>query len=242
MVMRESFKRKIIESIEKNTELYGDDFKFQDNKVETGVNFDIEYFYNSKFYFKLELLLKEVEVEKEGMFGKINDKTKQYTYNCSMSPGILFDELDDVAYSENDFWKIFQDWTIRLWEDIQATSLFNKIERINREFEQYKEKLDNDSEDYFTYDEAQIIIDRLSEIEKKLQEHIENDEEENSEINKMESDIDLLKDEVYSMSKKNWFKKYYVRFSKWILNPSNQKLLIDSATNIKKLISKDNIE
>ena len=152
-----------------------------------------------------------------------------------MCPGPLFNDYQEKAHDIKELNRIYEDWTIRVSEDIKATSLYGKIERLNKEFEDFKQNIDKEDNTYFTYIEAQKLIERLEDLEKKLSEHFENDNLE-EELTKIIRDIENLSSDVYSMTKNNWFKKFFSRFSHWVSNPKNQELIVSSAKNIKQLI------
>lgn len=239
-MLRESFKRGLIEILEKNTDLYGEDFQFSESKSDNkNSNLKFYYIFNSKFHFDIDIVTEEKEFEVALTFGKTKNLKEIYVFHCNMCPGPLFNEYQESVYDMEGIRKIFSEWTIRVNEDIKATSLYGKIERMNQEFEELKNKISSDENTYFSNNDLQNIMDRLTDLEKKLTEHIESDETD-EEMAKILRDIDNLRSDAYSMTKDTWFRKFSSRFGRWILNPKNQKAIVTSVKSIGQIIDSNN--
>jgi uncharacterized protein YoxC len=237
-MLRESFKKNLVDILEKNTDLYGEDFEFIESQNDiNNYNLRLEYIFNHKFYFNIQINVEEIEFEKEIAFlGKTKDKKEINTFICSMCPGSLFNNHEEKAMEIAEITEIYSEWSSRVCEDIKATSIYGKINRLNVEFEELKKKFNAADDEYFKVDEAQKIIDRLTELEDKLSQHINSNDDEATKIKK---DIENLSSDLYSMTKNNWFKKFFSRFGRWIINPKNQEIIMSTANNIKQLIDSD---
>lgn len=153
-----------------------------------------------------------------------------------MCPGSMFNGCQEKALEMEVLTKIYSEWTSRVYEGIQATSIYGKINRLNKEFKEFKQQFSDDA--YFTYKDAQKIIEKLTELENRISQHIESDDVD-EEILRIKRDIENLSSDLYSMTKNNWFKKFFSRFSHWIRNPKNQEMIILSAKNIKQLLDSE---
>lgn len=233
-MIRETFKYELVEILERNTNLYCDDFSYENREVENGANFRMEYFYNTRYFFDIDIVNEKVERKTRMLGNDVATYDNVLMFKCNMSPGEVFDSYAKKVDSKETLHSLFESWSIRVEKDIRATSLQKKIDRVNKEFNNFKMSFDSD--EYFTIKDAQNLVEKMKELEKKLTDHLTDDESEANDIEKLKADIELLNEAIFNDSKSEWTKKFHTRFSRWILNPQNQKILIDSATQVKSLM------
>lgn len=230
--LRNAFKLKLISYLEQQTGFYGEDFSFETQQLEeSNILFTVKNKFNMEIYFKIILSTeKQTFKDKESKFAGSYNEIESYAFDVTMSPGEFLAVDNIICNGENALYDTFEKWSIRAWDEFNASSIIQRFKIQEKKIEELNEQMGTMGEEYFTVKEAEKLKDRLEELEKILQEHIElveNDEtKKNEELRKLSTDIEFLTNNIMSLNKKNWLQSFFARFSPMKLDGEKRKKLL----------------
>ena len=202
-----------------------DIFRFEDFTIDQTASCDyvlkISY---EKFYFKIQFL---------------GDKNR---CNIVFSPGnIWMEDSTTIKISEFEFSirRVIRTWLEKIKEEIlnplEKRFIDNSIQEFKTEIEN---KLNEMEDSYFTQEEGNKLKEKLEQIEnmilnKDLQEEMQ------SEILKMQSEIEFLKQTVDTLTKKKWLKNALIKMWVWGQKEENRKLIETGFETVKAISQMD---
>lgn len=202
---------------------------FSDPKLFTNaVSLNIQYRYKKTFFINCEVF-------KSG-FEKVNIK-----------PGRIMRTDSKENLSEQGFLDTISDWMKTLDEyfsnDPISRNVLKTQEKINELEKRFDEVLGDLDED-FKNDEINLLKEQLTNIEKelteKLNQQIQDKEILQSKIEELHQDLQILKNQVGPLNKKNWLLSYYTKVYLW--NQNNPSLLPKSLLHIGHKFLPENLQ
>lgn len=233
-MLREHLKNEIIQVIEKSTGFNANDFNITAQKRgNTGVELELRYRYEQNFFLKV-VIPNEKTTVREG------STNTNYFIQGSMCPG-------EMSYIENvSFWgkdallTQIKSWLTYLKSDLISAPINRILVQQKQEIERLEKAIKNFPDEYFSIDEAEEYKEKLDSLEELFVEHLKNQvEDENKlkeQIEKINNDIDMLKQTILSLKKQGWVSAFIVKITTWMSNPDNKKLVKAGSTIIKGLL------
>lgn len=229
-VLSERFLQKIQEKLEIKG-FKREDFTYNSITQDNGyVAFKIIYKYEGKYWFKTE----------------INDRNQ---FCIEFSPGeILSVESKDSLYTEL-YLKAIREWVGLIKSEMISSPMGRKISFLQEEIEKFQEVIEshkNFEERYFTKEEGEELKRLLYELkdgyEKNIEEEIEKEfadqQQLNSDLRDLRSEIDSLTEQVDYLKNKKWYLLFASRAVHWtIRNPKIVKGL--GVWGAKKFLPED---
>ena len=244
-MIRNKTKSDIMNALDNHKYFSATDFRIRIKNQTINIKYDFE----PKFYFNLSLPVrtssKTLKTTKPpGILGtreyEVEKEVEVYIINAKICPGemvlvenIKFEGKTQIA---NEIYK----WLNSIWEEMQSIPINKLVEEQNKIIEEIKLKVDGISEEYFTIEEGEDLKTKLDSLEDLLKEKIEEQSEKNENLAKklkeLEEQIDILRDTIFILNKKNWFKSSMTKMYKWISKEDNRKLLKDGVKLLKPLL------
>ena len=220
-MIRSYIKNKIFNS------LNYDVFRFEDfviNESNSSTSTTMRIIYNSFFY---------------------NIRFTQDAESCEIyyNPGFVLSEESDtitMKYIERSIEDSIHDWLRRTKKE-----MLNPVQEryINMEIQDFRKELDaklNEIEDtFFTKEESEKLKERLDILEQMISDEKLKNADMQSEVNKMRSEIEFLRNTVDKMERKKWIKNAFLKIWAWGKDPENQKLIEAGVNTIKTISNMD---
>lgn len=221
----------IKKSLDKSTNFSSTDFI-----LKSGYNsLNIIYEYDNTFSFQIDIpteISKLTKTEKEtSSFGMVT-KHKEYEYEAYefsgiMKPGKVSSEEKVTFEGQTRLFKFIEIWLENLWTEITIQPEYRKIEKIEEELNNIKSKFDNLSDEFFTKEEAELLIERLNTLESNFKEKLEIEIQDKeillTTLEELHVELEKLKGQATLLNKKNWFKSFSVKIFSWITKDENRK-------------------
>ncbi|MBN9483724.1 MAG: hypothetical protein BGO70_08970 [Bacteroidetes bacterium 43-93] len=235
-MLRPKINSKIYSVLNSSTYFKASDFKIEIEEQYGDAVVTITYEYEEKYNIELRIPNSKTEKSRketsQNAFGQQTTKTIEYTVyeiKGKMSPGILAHSEDFINEGENGIACAINAWLKNLWEDITIAPELRQFNSQQEEIEKIKERVNGMPNEYFTVEEGEELKSRLDKLESQLTEKLntENPDASDAEkqINKLHSEIEVLKQTIFSLKKPGWFKSFITKTMTWLSNPTNQKLL-----------------
>ena len=149
---------------------------------------------------------------------------------------IQMEESRDYLHLEYMMSGVYE-WTVRVYEELSASPLIRKVEENQKQLEQLGDVIDNLSEEYFTRNDAEHLVRRLEELEKLYTEKMVNSEAHIEKVQiKLEqysADIEVLKEQVFVLTQKSWFKKFVTKTIDWgVTHPESVRSIANLTKNL----------
>ncbi len=237
--MKNSLARRINNTLLQNPNFQALDFSIRDDYrgPQLLYNYSDKKYY---FQFKLPSESKVIEVEKKNnLTKKVNIEEEEiYEFTGTFSPG-KYNESE--TFKVNSFEKVLSkisDWQTYLHGELISSYAYREIELRDIKIEEIRKSIDEkfskmefeNKNEYLTKEEAKEIIERLSELEKEIEDilkiEIENQDNQKHELELLHLEFKLLKDTTKSLNKQNWMMRLITSISNWGLDPNNQKKFI----------------
>ena len=159
-----------------------------------------------------------------------------------VSPGAI----SQVEAYKVSYWQYLMDqvqqWVDRVREELSATPVAREFAAHARELEELIAKHAAIGDGYFTKEEAEQLRSRLDEIEAQLRQHLEQHSTDPKatevKVNAIHQDVEVLKDGVGTLKKKNWATAATVRIANWLRDPENRTIIQSGAEIAKRLLLK----
>jgi hypothetical protein len=244
-----SFLFEIKNVLDKNKNFSSNDFVLNS---ETAV-LKIAYVYDEKYYFNINIPLeisKLSRTEKESLtlgFSTTQKEIEYYDYEFSgrVSPGNIANEERITFEGKAKLLKYLSEWLGNLWKELTIQPELRKINEIEKEIQNINEKFESISEDNFSKEEANKLIEKLDKLEQQFQEKLEAEIQDKellkSTLTELHNEIEKLKGQSKVLNKKNWFKSFGGKIFVWLSKEENRKFLKDSEEFLKPLLP-DTIE
>ncbi len=242
-MIRNKIKIDINEALNRHKYFSSSDFEIQTK----GQTITIKYEYDPKFYFKITLparvSTKTVKSNHKNLLSlqeSSQDKEiEYYEVTGKVCPGGMVLE-EDIRFEGKEIESQIEIWLSNMWQEIKSIPLNKIIEEQNTVLEQIKSRVNEISEDYFTKEESEELQSKLDALEEKLkvkiQEQASGNENINQRLKDLEYQIDVLRETVDVLNKRNWFKSSMTKMYKWISKSENRKLLKDGSKLLKPLL------
>ncbi|PGU66520.1 hypothetical protein COD67_13015 [Bacillus cereus] len=160
---------------------------------------------------------------------------------CECSPGLVMKTQKKQVASIDTYVSEIGEWLERMEDEFKSTPLARKVVRTQSQVEDLISKVDAyfeenklDSDELFSHSEMEDMENKLEEfkasIEEKLAEQIKEKESLGQEVSKLFKEVDFLKRQVQTLTKKNWFKAFCSKTGKLIRNnPETAKAIAHTA-------------
>lgn len=193
-----------LNKIEEALNQYGflnNDFIMETTKNEEFVTLKITYLYISNFYF----------------LGTIYNGGNQF--QAQIAPGGVMREEEYNSMKQSQFFTLIRDWLSNIKNELSAGPIARKMEEhdeILKGFHQKIYDMDKEMDGFFSKTEGEELKKRLDEFENIYVSRLEEIENaSNTEIRKLKSEIESLRQQVDGLSKRNWFLSFSTRLYMW---------------------------
>lgn len=168
------------------------------NEMIGPLKIEIMFKYNQEYYLNAEMV----------------DSGKYF--NITYSPGEVMSPETEKNLSKERYLEAISDWISNLREELKSTTIGrivyeNEVKLQNLEAF-VKEKFTENGETFFSQEEGYKLKEKLDEFEKMFQEQIEN---QNTEDKKIHEEVQLLKEQIEYLSKRNWTTSIGVKILNW---------------------------
>ncbi|MET4561565.1 polyhydroxyalkanoate synthesis regulator phasin [Lysinibacillus parviboronicapiens] len=190
--------------------LNGEHFLLEDFSIRTAdytnyVGLNIKYLYLPQYRFE----------------GKIfKDQGK---FNVEFIPGKITLTVKKDNLLKYEFLSAIHEWLNNTYSEMTKTPIERKVKEHDEILKSWQEKIHSMGEEgdhFFTKEEGEELRKKLNELEELLKnEIIENQENKNTQkqdLDKLQSEVNTLREHSKVLSKKNWFLSFSVRFFMWI--------------------------
>jgi hypothetical protein len=199
-----------------------------DPKSYNVIHLTIRYNYDNQYYFKSEI---------NTNFNKINIR---------YSPGEITSYTQERECTIDEFLEALDKWINLLRDELKSTVLGRQVydnkEKIQEIHNLIREKFSNDEESYFSREEGEELKSKITELENLFKENIEKQEANKtklkSEIDKLQEEAELLKEQVTFLSKSKWITALMIKMMNWSSrNPEAAKQIGQAA--VKAVLPKE---
>lgn len=238
-MIKESFKNDVISAIIDNSAYRHEDFifKVQDilgnfNLIESTL-FDIQYKFDDTYYYKITIPNKRIK-STLGM--------SDYSFDVKCCPGEILSVEESSYQNKEELISEIKIWTSSFTKELLQTGI-NRILNIEltkqeEQLAQFESKIKNMDEEYMSKEEGIELREKLDELELKFKEQYESETkmttEHKKELEKIVTEITVLKSTVEIMKKKKWYSMLFSKMLIWSIDPKN-KNVIGAASEIVKL-------
>jgi hypothetical protein len=229
-MIRNKFYREVIERIKKNKSFdpYDFDILSDDTENEDYTYLNIYYKYEHSYYFKASFLQENPNIDIE----------------VEVNPGDFLQKEEYRVTGTDKVLYYLTCWLDNLMDELLAIPLKRQME-LHAELTGNLEKrlnqmIDDVPNEYISKEEGDMFRAALDKIESRFEQHImENlsDEKElRVKIDTLKSEINTLKETLYSLTKHSWLRSLITRVANWTIDPFNQKLLKSGFAIIKPFL------
>ncbi|MCA1027333.1 hypothetical protein LCM23_14630 [Cytobacillus kochii] len=144
--------------------------------------------------------------------------------NLSYSPGYMLSSETYNDIKSHEFLSKISKWLKNIQNEMKENPLTRKVDEHDQLLKNMQEKINEmeNDESVFTHAEKAVMERKLEDLNEKFNAFYEEQQEANSdlesEITKLNQDIQTLKTQLSLMTKKNWFKSFSVRLYNWYLH------------------------
>ena len=185
-----------VKDILNNDNFLVEDFDIRNIELEDYIKLTINYIYIPNYRFD----------------GYIYRNTEMFS--CDFSPGIVFSTDSKNDLQKYNFFNAIREWRSNMYNEMKKVPLAREMQRqeeILKKFQENINNIDNLTEEFFTKEEGKELANKLDKLEEMLVNNVDSEEE----IEKMHTEIDLLKKQVEVLNKKNWFLSLSTRMFNW---------------------------
>jgi flagellar biosynthesis chaperone FliJ len=205
------------------------DFQFTNSGEKDGlVRLSIQYRFEPKYEFSATIQV------------RVNGRSSRKIIEVSQCPGKLTENEQAQYKTENALRKGIREWSERIYEELIAAPINREIAQQQKQLEELMQQFDGLGDEYFTKQEAEHILHRLEDLEKKLQENLEKNIEDKElmagKIEEIKMDMEVLRNSIGSLKKKGWTGSLVARVLDWGKDPTNRKILTSGAKIAKDLL------
>lgn len=164
----------------------------------------------------------------------------EYESKCDIkfSPGkILMEDTSVIKLSdfEHEIERLIRVWLNMIKEDLLNPLEMRFVENSIQEFKsEIENKLKEIEDEYFTKEEGIQLKEKLERIESMILDKADQ-EEMQSEILKMQQEIEFLKATVDTLTKKKWLKNMLIKIWVWGQKEENQRLIKSGVDAVKTI-------
>jgi hypothetical protein len=163
-----------------------------------------------------------------------------FRISAQISPGEI-SETENVTYvGKNELFNGIKEWLIRVRDELLAAPTHRQTVEQKEQIEDILTQLPNFDDEYFSQEEIEKFKKNLEELEERLAENIRNavtdQKEQKVRIEKLESEINLLKAKLSSHKKRAWAGNVGTRLIQWAQDPINRKVLKSGEQATKTLL------
>ena len=136
--------------------------------------------------------------------------------------------------------KGIEQWLERIRTEMQSHPIVRQLHQQEEQLAALKEEFANVPDEFFSQDEAAALRIRLDELEQRmaanLKQSIGDKDTLTERITSISADIQMLKDNVETLSKPHWRNALASRLFGWLQDPNNQKLLVSGVDVARNLL------
>ncbi|SIT98035.1 hypothetical protein SAMN05660493_02766 [Epilithonimonas bovis DSM 19482] len=239
-----SFLFEIKTTIDKNKRFSNNDFL----TITENHNLKIVYLYDDKYFFDIKIpietskLSRTINETQTIGFTSTRKEIEYYEYEFSgkVCPGSIVNEERITFEGKSKLIQHLSEWLSNLWQELTIKPELRRLNEIEEEIKNINEKFTNISEENFTKEEANILIDKLNKLEEQFKEKLEAEIQDKAILKatlaELHLEIEKLKGQSKILNKKNWFKSFGGKMFNWISKEENRKFLKDTGEFIKPLL------
>jgi hypothetical protein len=232
MSLRDRTLNQIAAALEETGYFKRGDFILTTNDASHQTDVSIEYRYNPKFSFHAG-----IGKEKATGFGI---GTGAFPIGLRYSPGELNDTETGAVQNLDGLTAAVSQWTARIKGETSATPEMRAVEEQQRLIAELTSELSQVPDEYFSQDEAKEMRLRLEKFEQTLAKNLIENTQDKAElaakIKALTSDVEMLRENISYLTKKNWASALCTRAFGWLKDPANQKLLKSGAEVVHNLL------
>lgn len=237
-MIKNSFYKQIISSLEKSGRFEGADFRIDSQNESntysgTPVKLKIYLLSDPKYYYSVDIPSK-LSSNSEGYY---------YSFSGKCCPGPLA-FIESFSFSTTkSLLESIAIWVDNIWLELTHNPVVQTILNKQQQVEDLLETYSNIEDTYFKEDEIIDVKQRLDNLEASLsndlKQAISDKKQLEIELNNLKNDIETLKQTVAAFKKKGWFKSFSTKVFKWTKNGENRKLLKDGYQVLKEFLPEE---
>jgi hypothetical protein len=228
----------VYEALGKSQRFKAEDFIVEPSPRKDGSGaLQIRFRFDDAYTFQVEI---PNVVEERSFYGDDDHKVK---IGGVVNPGTLT-QKERVAYTtKGELLSGITQWVDRIHEELLSVPTNRQLEEHQSQLEELMANVDELPDEFFTREEAEVLRDRLDELESQMRANIEaasaTQKEAAAQVASLHADVELLKRSAESLKKRGWVGALMVRVKKWSANPENRELLKSGATVARTLLLGD---
>jgi len=205
-----------------------DDFLINVSKDDSyDIKIEIIYIYKTNYTFR----------------GLLNPNANEFI--SIYSPGEIMNSEEHIFTYLDSFFDSLTIWIKNIESEMKSEPLLRRVNEHEKILRDIKNKLNTmEDEGYFSPKEENDFIDRLEKLEAAFTEKIETDQEEGrnlkAELKSLTNEIETLKVQLGSLTKKNWYLSFATRLYYWFKrNPNATRQLAGFTRELLPSSAKD---
>jgi len=204
MSLTETFFKEIENEL--NSEHFlSDDFNIKTESYNNYIKLNIIYSYLPQYVF-------------EGFIYKDEEK-----FDARFNPGTVAIVVKKDNLLRQEFLMAIREWLNNTYSEMTNSPIERKVKEHDEILKSWQEKIHSmgeGGEHFFTKEEGEELRNKLNELEELLKNEIiekdENKYEQKQDLDKLNSEINTLRQHLEVLNKKNWFLSFSVRLFTWI--------------------------
>ena len=143
-------------------------------------------------------------------------------FSIKFSPGTITLTVVRNDLSKHLFMHSIGEWLNNIYTEMAKTPIARQVNDQAEMLKSFQEKIHSmgvEGEDYFTKEEGEELRQKLGELEELLKnsviEKAENNSLKENELRKLKSEIEVLKNHLEVLNRKNWFLSFSARLFNW---------------------------
>jgi hypothetical protein len=160
-------------------------------------------------------------------------------FSLTVSPGTLFEKEESSVQWQALPTSVTQ-WAVRIDQDLKSRPVFSLLMEQEEALRSLYDQLGDLPDQFFSREEAQTVVERLSDLEVRLLQHLKESGQAESTLpgpaQTIRDDIQQLKERVTVLRKPGWARSLAAKSWGWLRDPGNRGLLKDGAALVKDLL------
>lgn len=196
---------KAIENELNSKHFLSDDFNIKTESYNSYIKLIINYSYLPQYVF-------------EGYIYKDEEK-----FEVQFNPGAVTTAVKKDNLLRQEFLMAIREWLNNTYSEMTNSPIERKLKEHDEILKSWQEKIHSmgeEGEHFFTKEEGEELRNKLNELEELLKNEIVeksgNDYAQKQDLDKLNSEINTLRQHIEVLNKKNWFLSFSVRFFNWI--------------------------
>ncbi len=236
--------KEIKEEIERHPYFHSDDFQIVNESFRSrnsvGATLLVKYRFQDKYQFRAVFSGKTERVKEEDNYLGRKETIEKKVIAISISPGELMSTENRNVYGYSGLESAFSNWLDNLRDELRSIPIIMQIEQQQEEINNLLENVENLSDDFFTREEADALVEKMDKLEEMIRQSIRDALKDEKIIEKrlreIERDFEVLREQISTLTKRGWAGSFTIRYNEWKKNIGDFNLLQAGIQSVKGLL------